>query len=190
MSRRKRLPPSGPEVCDEVTVDLTPQLSAAQRAWPVGQPIPLDSGVLEDGGVPRVAPWVGSVKSVVKPTPVGNIILENGGEPILPKPFIPTTDELAALPANARAAAVERFERQTGLSRPDLPPAERMRQAVFAIVERSTTGHPIGRILRKLRREFDSLASVARAENWADDTPVPATAFEHRWPVAAPPLTE
>ena len=144
------------------------------------------AGGLEDGGEPRVADWVGPVKSVVKAIPVGCAGgLEDGGEPIYPKPVIPTTAELAALPATARAAIIDRYERRAAVSRPELPPGERVRQAVFTLVETATTGHRIGRVLRRLRREFDSVASVAKAENWTDDTPAREDAFGHKWPVVA-----
>lgn len=161
-----------------------------KRAAP---PAPGDtvSYATEDLGEPVHAPSIGPAKSVVRPIPSGQITLQDAGEPVYPKPLVPTPEEILALPAAARAAFAARCADQVMRAAADTPRARRavleaqdpadavtaVERAAEAIVLAATTRTPVGRTLRRLRRDFDRLARRARDEGWTDGTPVPADAF-------------
>lgn len=99
--------------------------------------------------------------------------------PIVPhRPLLPTADEIATLPRGAQAAYAARCAARAGAStEPAAGPVEAVRAAARAVLETATTGTPVGRILRRFRRDFDRLARLAKEQNWTDDTPVPPDVF-------------
>ena len=87
------------------------------------------------------------------------------------RPLVPDAEELAKLPAAARAAFLARCGQRVaplrnGDSSPIDPPT-----AAALVLAAARVGSPIRRQLRAIRKDYDRLKWFVRRYNWGDDTP-------------------
>lgn len=100
--------------------------------------------------------------------------------------MLPSEKEIAKLPLSARTAfaarcalRVQPINQRAGTA----VVADTVADAAVAILRVST--HP-GELLF-IRRDFDRLRKLAKANGWTDDTNVPPDAFGPMWPVGYVP---
>ena len=104
------------------------------------------------------------------------------------RPLVPTAEEIARLPRNARDALARRCAaRVARLLGADGPAELDPRSAAHLLLDRAAAETPIRRQLLCIRRDFDRLRHLARKHDWTDDTPVPPEVFGRMWPVGLTP---
>jgi hypothetical protein len=96
-----------------------------------------------------------------------------------------------AADAAGRASAGAAFDAARAAARlagaDSLPAAAfAVRGAADALVRAATYRTSLTRQLRRIRRDFDRIAHLAKTNGWTDETPVPADAFGPMWPNRAP----
>jgi hypothetical protein len=99
-------------------------------------------------------------------------------------PLVPTEEEVAALPAAARAAFAERCALRVKPVRAGVSTAADAARVIF---ETATIDSPLTAQLRCIRRDFVRLKRLARKEKWTDETPVPPEVFGSMWPEGVEP---
>jgi hypothetical protein len=141
----------------------------------------------------------------VRLIPADDAVLLDAGEPLtpeqakarreslgLPDPnrlLVPTVEEVARLPAAARAAFGRRCALRVGSLAGVPAPVELDARATAALIVAAATVHsPLRRWLRCIRRDFDRLVYLAKKHKWSDDTPVPPDVFGPLWPADLVPL--
>ena len=130
---------------------------------------------MTDTGRQAVPPGI----PVVNLVPVG----DGGPGPLLPrmrkrKKLLPSCDEIAKLPRWARVAFAERC----ALRVEPLVQLDTTTDAggAAAIAIRRATPEPWA--LKFIRRDFERLRQLAKANDWTDDTQVPPEVFGPLWP--------
>lgn len=104
------------------------------------------------------------------------------GAPHPARPLVPTAEELAKLPASARASFAARCGlRVAPLRNGDASPTD-AQTATNLILAAALVHTPVVRQLRCVRRDYDRLKWFVRRYNWDDDTPVPPDVFGAMWP--------
>jgi hypothetical protein len=99
------------------------------------------------------------------------------------RPLVPTAEEIAKLPRNARTAFARRCAaRVARLLGSDAPAELDPQTAAQLLLARAAVETPLARQLRCIRRDFDQLVHLARKNNWTDDTAVPPSVFGPMWP--------
>jgi hypothetical protein len=139
-----------------------------------------------DTGPQPVSPGATRVNLI----PVG----DGGPGPLLPrvtrpprrKPMLPGADEIARLPAQARAALAARCTLRvlplTGRREPAASAEDAIAAAAVAILRVS----PRPGELVLIRHDFERLRRLAKANGWTDQTPVPPEVFGPLWPGRVP----
>jgi hypothetical protein len=98
------------------------------------------------------------------------------------RPLVPTAEEVAILPAPARAAFAARCGlRVAPLRNGDASPTDPQSAAVL-ILSAARVRTPVRRQLRCIRRDYDRLKWFVRRYNWTDDRPVSPDVFGPLWP--------
>jgi hypothetical protein len=137
-----------------------------------------------DTGPQPVPPGVKTVRLIA----VG----DGGPGPLLPrtqkrrkrKPVLPTPAEIAALPGGARAAFAARCAlRVAPLVVLDATADDAAGAAALAILRIA----PEPWALQFIRRDFERLRRLAKANAWTDDTPIPPEVFGPMWPEGRTP---
>ncbi len=98
--------------------------------------------------------------------------------------LVPSSEEVAKLPRNAREAFAARCAERVAPLRANATTPE---AAAALILAAATVETPIRRLLLRIRRDFDTIAALACQEQWQDDTPVPADVFGALWPTRLTP---
>lgn len=103
-----------------------------------------------------------------------------------PEPLVVGPDEVAALPKLAQRAFIERCGQRVppGSLDPTTHIATGVAHYLFVT---ATTDTPLTAQLRCIRRDFKRLRTLARKQNWADDTPVLPDVFGPLWPEGVAP---
>ncbi len=142
---------------------------------------PFPGGEYVHQGEPVTPPLPAGIKTV-RLIPVG----DGGPGPLLPrvtkqpkrKSVLPTAGEVAALPRGAGAAFAARCaERVAPLVQ--LGECEDAAGCAALAILRAA---PDPRDLMFIRRDFERLRRLAKANGWTDDTPVPPEVFGPLWP--------
>ncbi len=108
---------------------------------------------------------------------------ESKGIPAVDRPLIPTAEEIAKLPALARAAFATRCAaRVAPIATKPTPTALDPQTAASLILAAAKVETPVRRLLRCIRRDFDRLVYLSKQRKWTDDTPVPQSVFGPMWP--------
>jgi hypothetical protein len=156
-----------------------------------------------DAGEPHYHTHVPPARSVVTAVPVDDIALVDAGPPLTPeqakamrdahgipdpaRPLVPDADELAKLPAAARAAYLARCgQRVAPLRNGDASPTDPQTAAAL-ILAAALVRTPVRRQLRAVRKDYDRLKWFVRRYNWGDDTAVPPDVFGPLWPEGQTP---
>lgn len=96
-----------------------------------------------------------------------------------PLSLVPASEEVAKLPRAAREAFAARCAARVARLRAGATSPE---AAAALILAAATVETPIRRQLLCIRRDFDRLVSLAKEQNWTDDTPVAQDVFGPMWP--------
>lgn len=162
-----------------------------------------ESFEMVDAGEPRYFVAVPPARSVVAAVPGDRYESADAPEPLSPeqaragreargipdpnRSIVPTPDEVAALPASARAAFAARCAARVASLRNGKAGDIDAQTAAALIVSAATVRSRLRRQVRSLRRDFDRLKRHAREHNWGDDTPVPPDVFGALWPEGQTP---
>lgn len=143
-----------------------------------------ESFEMSDAGEPTYFVPVPPAKSVV-PAVVGDRVeVADPDEPVAldpARPLVPSAEELANLPAAARAAFLARCGRRVApLRHSDAAPTDPQTAAAL-VVAAALVRTPVHRQLRAIRKDFDRLKWFVRRYNWGDDTPIPPDVFGPLW---------
>ncbi|HEY3787716.1 MAG TPA: hypothetical protein VGL71_02625, partial [Urbifossiella sp.] len=106
------------------------------------------------------------------------------------RPLIPSAEELAKLPKNARMAFLQRCAARVCKLRAanqacptEIEPAA----AAALILAAATVEMPVHMQLRSIRRDFDRIRYKVYKHKWTDETPIPPDAFGRMWPKTLEP---
>jgi hypothetical protein len=137
-----------------------------------GRLIPVQDSAPINCGEPTHHTPVGPAKSVPVPSETG--------QPASPNhPLIPASEEVAKLPRGAREAFAARCAARVACLRTGATSPE---AAAALILAAATVDTPIRRQLLCIRRDYDRLFTLAKEQNWTDDTPVSPDVFGPMWP--------
>ncbi|HUR54292.1 MAG TPA: hypothetical protein VMZ71_09180 [Gemmataceae bacterium] len=143
-----------------------------------------ESFEMVDAGEPTYFVQVPPAKSVVAAVPGDRVEVADADEPVAldpARPLVPDADELAKLPAAARAAYLVRCgQRVAPLRNGDASPTD-PQTAANLILTAALVCTPVRRQLRAVRKDYDRLKWFVRRYNLADDTPVPLDVFGPLW---------
>jgi hypothetical protein len=132
---------------------------------------------------PRGATVSAEMIDVGPPMPPEQVkaMYDKQGVPHPNRPLVPDADELAKLPAAARAAFLARCgQRVAPLRNGDASPTDPQTAAAL-VVAAALVRTPVRRQLRAIRKDYDRLKWFVRRYNWGDDTPVPPDVFGPLW---------
>jgi len=150
-----------------------------------------ESFEMVDAGEPVYFVHVPPAKSVVAAVPGDRLEVADAAEPTTPDPeelLVPDAEEMAKLPAAARAAFLARCgQRVAPLRGGDASPTEPQTAAAL-IVAAALVRTPVRRQLRAIRKDYDRLKWFDRRHNRGDDTPVPPDVFGPLWAEGQTPV--
>lgn len=143
-----------------------------------------ESFEMVDAGEPTYFVPIPPAKSVIPAVPGDRVEVVEADEPIAldpARPLVPDAEELAKLPAAARAAYLARCGQRVAPLRNGDASQTDPQTAAALILTAALVRTPVRRQLRAIRKDYDRLKWFVRRYNWGDDTPVPSDVFGPLW---------